>query len=558
MAKITLNPVASGYNVSNINSNFDALVEELQSKVLYRDNPTGEPNSMSQDMDMNSNTIYNLPNAVAPSQAVPLSQVQAIVGLNPETGVTAIEESLTATASQTIFDLASSYTPGTTAIGVYVNGVRQNNGVDFVESGPAQISFNAPLDAGDVVTTIINDISSASASGGGGSTQSNIVQTAHGFSVMEVVRWDDVGATWVLAQADDELTLGQGVVVQVLDVDTFTLAMAGRFEIPTHGLTVGSWHYLSSGVAGALTDTEPTLSQPLVFAETADLVAVYPYRPIAAFNNQDSDVQFQNTYGITFQDAGAIYLSPTDGGRVFMDSDDILYIDNYTGSEMQFRGASQTTLFGYDTTQGQFYTGSSEAPIALSKYALAVRETSGQTYIGVDNNTARVEIGITAGDQGSVATNTNHPLLLGTNATARWTIQSDGDLIPSTTNVYDIGSLTVYPVDIYSFNALTTTSGREEKQDIYPMNSFSAGVFINTLQPVEYTWREGDDTATHWGFIADEVADSLDYAGYDKDNLGVYINKEGVEKIRYTEMIPALVMVIQELSKRVVKLEMQT
>ncbi len=61
MAKITLPTISSGYaTTTQLNNAFDALEAELQDKVLYRDNPVGEPNVMEQDLDMNSNKIINV------------------------------------------------------------------------------------------------------------------------------------------------------------------------------------------------------------------------------------------------------------------------------------------------------------------------------------------------------------------------------------------------------------------------------------------------------------------------------------------------------------------
>lgn len=60
MSKIVLDDTVSGYNLQIINDNFDKLEQELQNKVLYRDNPEGEPNTMQQDLDMNGNDILNV------------------------------------------------------------------------------------------------------------------------------------------------------------------------------------------------------------------------------------------------------------------------------------------------------------------------------------------------------------------------------------------------------------------------------------------------------------------------------------------------------------------
>lgn len=61
MSKITLPSIASGYaSTTQLNNAFDAIETEFQDKVLYRDNPSGEPNQMEQDLDMNSNAIDNV------------------------------------------------------------------------------------------------------------------------------------------------------------------------------------------------------------------------------------------------------------------------------------------------------------------------------------------------------------------------------------------------------------------------------------------------------------------------------------------------------------------
>ena len=61
MAKIDLPTISSGYaSNTTFNTTFTALENEFQQKVLYRNNPDGEPNSMQNDLDMNSNDINNV------------------------------------------------------------------------------------------------------------------------------------------------------------------------------------------------------------------------------------------------------------------------------------------------------------------------------------------------------------------------------------------------------------------------------------------------------------------------------------------------------------------
>lgn len=68
MSKITLSDVASGYNLSAIKDNFDKIEDELNNKVLYRNNPPGEPNSLATDVDANGRRIFNLPAPLSASE----------------------------------------------------------------------------------------------------------------------------------------------------------------------------------------------------------------------------------------------------------------------------------------------------------------------------------------------------------------------------------------------------------------------------------------------------------------------------------------------------------
>ncbi len=58
--KISLTNPVSGYDLAAINNNFDKLEDEFQNKVLYRNNPVGEPNTMEVDLDFNGHSIYNV------------------------------------------------------------------------------------------------------------------------------------------------------------------------------------------------------------------------------------------------------------------------------------------------------------------------------------------------------------------------------------------------------------------------------------------------------------------------------------------------------------------
>ena len=113
------------------------------------------------------------------------------------------------------------------------------------------------------------------ASGGGtaGGSTSEITQSSHGLAVKDAIRHN--GSAWVKAQANATTTLALGIVTAVADSNTFTVAQSGRFELSSHGLTVGQWYYLSASAAGGLVTTEPTISQPIVYVESANFIYVY-------------------------------------------------------------------------------------------------------------------------------------------------------------------------------------------------------------------------------------------------------------------------------------------
>jgi len=72
-----ITPAITNLNpTTETNSNFDLVEQEFQNRVLYRDNPDGEPNQMENSLDMNSNRILNLPAPSNVNEAARLKDVQ--------------------------------------------------------------------------------------------------------------------------------------------------------------------------------------------------------------------------------------------------------------------------------------------------------------------------------------------------------------------------------------------------------------------------------------------------------------------------------------------------
>ena len=156
-------------------------------------------------------------------------------------------------------------------------------GTDDIASGEIAIDTSAKK-------LYINDGGTVKEIGGGGAggSTTDVTQSSHGFSAKDCIRHN--GSSWVKAQANAATTLALGVVTAVADSNTFTVAQSGRFTISSHGLTVGQWYYLDASTAGALTATEPAISQPLVYVESASVVFVFPYRPTQLLVNGGASV----------------------------------------------------------------------------------------------------------------------------------------------------------------------------------------------------------------------------------------------------------------------------
>jgi hypothetical protein len=98
MTKITLNDITGTSSLSTINDNFDKLEQELNEKVLYRDNLEGEDNSLQTDIDANGKKIYNLPKPLSPSEPARLQDILDISA----TGLPSLAESVLFTPFGTI------------------------------------------------------------------------------------------------------------------------------------------------------------------------------------------------------------------------------------------------------------------------------------------------------------------------------------------------------------------------------------------------------------------------------------------------------------------------
>lgn len=106
------------------------------------------------------------------------------------------------------------------------------------------------------------------------------------------------------------------------------------------------------------------------------------------------------------------------------------------------------------------------------------------------------------------------------------------------------------------------SSDRKLKKDITNLSVSDCASLVRGLRPVSYKWKSGEDTATHYGFIAQEVDEALSTAGISgtgivsKTHLDTahteFFTKYG---LAYNEFIPVITKFIQQLDARITALE---
>ena len=109
---------------------------------------------------------------------------------------------------------------------------------------------------------------------------------------------------------------------------------------------------------------------------------------------------------------------------------------------------------------------------------------------------------------------------------------------PIVNNKMALGSSSYKWKQIYAVSGTINTSDRNEKKDIEILNDELSERFLMSLNPVSYKLINGESGRTHYGFIAQDVEDTLnslgltamDFAGFCKDQ-----KTRDVETVRYTE-----------------------
>lgn len=170
--KITLPSVAGGYNLQLINENFQTIANELNTRVWYRNNVVGEPNTPAQDIDMNGQRQYNLPFPISDSE--PVTKGYASIYL---TG-SVTSELLALAAEVTAEKVLVEELAATATLQAGISIVEAN--LAITASGEAAVSANAAAASAASITYPI-----LVANGGTGATTAVSARAALGAAAME-------------------------------------------------------------------------------------------------------------------------------------------------------------------------------------------------------------------------------------------------------------------------------------------------------------------------------------------------------------------------------------
>lgn len=104
---------------------------------------------------------------------------------------------------------------------------------------------------------------------------SRVIQPAHGFTALQVVRLNFGTGLWELAEPAARSVV-RGPVTEVISAGAFVVTLLGPAKVQSHGLTTGTLYFI--GAAGALASSPPATGQtnPLLYPVDADSVEVLP------------------------------------------------------------------------------------------------------------------------------------------------------------------------------------------------------------------------------------------------------------------------------------------
>lgn len=256
MAKITFDTVVSGFkSVTTFISNFSTIATHLNSKVLYRDNPSGEPNTMEQELDMNSNRITNLGAPQNNTDAVRLQDI-------------ATTELGTTTAVLTSVVDSGGYFDSTTTEGVLQELGSFLSGVVYIGSGEAGGTANV------ITSTLVPAIGGLTANDDGSVAFVNAAYANTSSSV--TFNPNGAGALTIKKHGGDALLAGDIAGADHKLILQFNYDSGGSWWelLNPVNKSITSSKFVDGDYAGGLTITSTfaTILSPTITVEAGDIV----------------------------------------------------------------------------------------------------------------------------------------------------------------------------------------------------------------------------------------------------------------------------------------------
>lgn len=266
-----------------------------------------------------------------------------------------------------------------------------------------------------------------------------------------------------------------------------------------------------------------------------------------------------------FMGQGGGSVNGTGGPFIYGDNNDIVahlgsgnvafLVQNYSGGAVfSADGAGDASVFGSFTvgsnaTIGGSLTVDGNAQVNGSLQVDSTVTIESQLTLTAGGNALVVATGGILTNQGCQFNNLN---LVGTSDICLHIPSGGatmGDILPNADHNGSCGSATQAWAQAWSYN-YGTASDAALKTDITELPSCAD--LVAAISPRRYCWREGDDRATHWGFIAQEVGAAMKGAGH---KFGGHLRSKKVEGLAYNELLAVLWKACQELQARVSELE---
>ena len=140
-----------------------------------------------------------------------------------------------------------------------------------------------------------------------------------------------------------------------------------------------------------------------------------------------------------------------------------------------------------------------------------------------------------------------------TDGTHRWSIQSNGHIIPSSNADYDLGNAE------YKVRHLFLSDSSDARLKNIDGDYRGGLEFVKDLHPVNFTWKDGTthEGKQQTGLIAQEVKSTMDKSRNYKSFRLWSENSDGIQGLDQQQLIPVLISAIKELEARVKELELR-